>query len=339
MNGAGGMKELELFKTEVNLVQYAAGWGFTEFDRNKSSKACVVLRHRDNDGKIGVSRGHDGHWIYYDFRCGKGGSVIDFVMRQMGISLGKTRKELRKALCANTHSLSPTAPSSDPRPAAKDRRRAALEYANANSIVNRHPYLASRGIGLEIITTKRFSLVVMVDPRNNACFPYFDFEGIAGLERRNHNFNGYTEGGSKGLWRSNLMAGDTRAVIFESPIDALSYAMLHSDPDDRTRYFATGGQISRKQWELLDGLVERSLPQKTSIVLSFDNDPGGRSYVRLFLGRYPHVKFELDMPLDEGQDWNDVLKKIFVKSKCFKAKIRISCPVTKLVSCPFRVTG
>ncbi len=35
MNSAGGMKELELFKTEVNLVQYAAGWGFTEFDRNK----------------------------------------------------------------------------------------------------------------------------------------------------------------------------------------------------------------------------------------------------------------------------------------------------------------
>ena len=110
MNDAGGMKEIELFKTEVNLVQYAAGWGFTKFDRNKSSKACVVLRHRDNDGKIGVSRGHDGHWIYYDFRCGKGGSVIDFVMRQKGISLGKTRKELRKALCANTHSLSPTSP-------------------------------------------------------------------------------------------------------------------------------------------------------------------------------------------------------------------------------------
>ena len=85
--------------------------------------------------------------------------------------------------------------------------------------------------------------------------------------------------------------------------------MLHSDPDDRTRYFATGGQISRKQWELLDGLIERSLTQKTSIVLSFDNDPGGRSYVRLFQGRYPQVEFELDMPLDEGQDWNDVLNK------------------------------
>ncbi len=303
------MKELERFKTEVNLVEYATGYGYTGFDSNKSSKACVVLRNRTNDGKIGISRGDDRHWIYYDFRRCEGGSVIDLVMRHMNVSLGKARREIRKSLCCNSHSLSPAAPFPAPRSAGKNRQRAALEYAKAKTIVNHHRYLASRGITFEMISSKRFSGVVMVDPRSNACFPYLDFEGIAGLEQRNYNFKGYTEGGSKGLWRSNLMAKDTRAIIFESPIDALSYAKLHNDFKDHTRYFATGGQVSHKQWELIDGLIKKLLSQRVSIILSFDNDPGGRSYVRTFKKRYPDVKFTLDMPPGDGQDWNDILMK------------------------------
>jgi DNA primase len=55
--------------------------------------------------------------------------------------------------------------------------------------------------------------------------------------------------------------------------------------------------------------MERSQAQKTSIVLSFDNDKGGRGYVRHLKKRYPHIKFKLDMPRLEKQDWNDVLMK------------------------------
>jgi len=202
------MKELERFKIEVNLVEYAMSYGYNRLDRNKSCKTCTVLRRREDDGKIAVMRGHDDHWVYYDFRRGEGGSVLDFVMQHKGCNLGQARKELRTA--SNINSLSsPTAPFFEPRPATKDRQKAAREYADTNFLTKHHVYLAKRGIYLKDVINKRFLDMVRVDQRKNLCFPYLDFDGVAGLELRNFNFKGYTQGGSKGLWRSNLMKDDT----------------------------------------------------------------------------------------------------------------------------------
>jgi len=302
------MEELELFKSEISLMEYAPTYDYTELDRNQSSRTCVVLRRQADDGKIAVSRDHDGHWVYYDFRCDKGGSILDFVMQHTGCNLGRTRKELRKMLCCNIDSFSHTAPLPNPRSATKDRQKAAWEYAETTPIARHHDYLESRGIGLEPVLAGRFVGTVRVDRCRNACFPYFDFEGIAGIEKRNYNFKCYTKGGCKGLWRSTLEEGDVRAVICEAPIDALSYAKLHQDHKDRTRYFAIGGQISRLQWELIDGLIKKYCSKKIDICLAFDNDPAGRKYIQQFQVRYSGVSFTLDLPPHEGQDWNDVLQ-------------------------------
>ena len=113
---------------------------------------------------------------------------------------------------------------------------------------------------------------------------------------------------SKGLWRSTLREGDLKAVICEAPIDALSYAKLRHDKNDRTRYFAIGGQISGFQWELIDGLIKKYSSEKMDIFLAFDNDPAGKNYIQQFQERYSGVLFTLDLPPQEGQDWNDVLQ-------------------------------
>ena len=86
------MEELERFKKEISLMEYAPTYDYTEFDRNQSSRTCVVLRRQADDGKIAVSRGHDGHWVYYDFRRGKGGSILDFVMQSPAVILAKQEK-------------------------------------------------------------------------------------------------------------------------------------------------------------------------------------------------------------------------------------------------------
>ena len=302
------MEELERFKKEISLMEYAPTYDYTELDRNQSSRTCVVLRRQADDGKIAVSRGYDGHWVYYDFRCGKGGSILDFVMQHTGCNLGQTRKELRRALCCKIDSFSHTAPLPNPQSAAKDRQWVAWEYADTTPITKHHDYLESRGIGLESILAGRFSGAVRVDWYRNACFPYFDFEGIAGIEKRNHNFKCYTKGGRKGLWRSTLKEGDVRAVICEAPIDALSYAKLRRDKNDRTRYFAIGGQVSIFQWKLIDGLIKKYSSEKMDMFLAFDNDPAGKGYIRQFQERYSGVLFTLDLPPQEGQDWNDVLQ-------------------------------
>jgi len=38
------------------------------------------------------------------------------------------------------------------------------------------------------------------------------------------------------------MESDSKAVICEAPIDALSYAKLRNDKNDQTRYFSIGGR-------------------------------------------------------------------------------------------------
>ena len=110
------------------------------------------------------------------------------------------------------------------------------------------------------------------------------------------------------MWRSTLMEGDSKAVICEAPIDALSYTKLRHDTNDRTRYFAIGCQIGRFQWELIDGLIKKYSSKKMDIVLAFDNDPAGRKYIRQFQERHSGVSFTVDLPAREGQDWNDVLQ-------------------------------
>ena len=104
------------------------------------------------------------------------------------------------------------------------------------------------------------------------------------------------------------MESDSKAVICEAPIDALSYAKLRNDKNDQTRYFAIGGQISRFQWELIDSLIKRYSSEKMDIFLAFDNDPAGKNYIQQFQGRYSGAIFTLDLPSQEGQDWNDVLQ-------------------------------
>ena len=303
------MKELERLKKEIDLVEYALTHNYTEFDRNQSSRTCVVLRRQADDGKIAVSRSHDGHWVYYDFRCNKGGSILDFVMQQSCFNLGRARQELRKGLPHNINFFSHTARFFKLRTSAKDRRRAAWEYADTSPVGKHHNYLERRGISLESVLTDRFTEVVRGDRYGNACFPYFDFGGVAGVEKRNENFKCYTKGGRKGLWRSNLLECDTQAVICEAPIDALSYAKLRNDTNDRTRYFATGGQISRFQWGLFDGLMQKYRSQKIAIILAFDNDPGGRAYILQFHERYPGEEITIDLPPRKGQDWNDALQR------------------------------
>lgn len=98
-----------------------------------------------------------------------------------------------------------------------------------------HPALAERGITCALLELPRFARCVLRDYHQNACFPHFDTEGVAGWEIKNRGFTGYVKGGTKGLWFSRTTPTDLRLVIAESALDALSYAALF--PDDHARYF------------------------------------------------------------------------------------------------------
>ncbi len=301
------MNELERFKKEINLVAYVSNQDYTEIDKSRSSRTCLILRRRSDNGKIAVSRSHEGHWLYYDFRGRRGGSILDFVMHHTGSNLGQTRKDLRQVSGGNVNSFSHTAPLLNFQSAAQNRQKIGREYAETKPIKRSSAYLESRAISLECVLDDRFAGSVREDRYGNVCFPYFDFDGVVGIERRNRNFKHYSKGGRKGLWKSNLKNGDLQAVICESPIDALSYAKLHCEEKERTRYLALGGKISRFQWELIDGVMKKYRLKSIRVVLAFDNDAAGKRYVQQFQKRYSGSSLTVRLPPREGLDWNDLL--------------------------------
>lgn len=86
--------ELEQFKSRINLVEYAQALGY-QVDRKESSQTSKVLRHGNGD-KIVVVTDQSGHGIYFSVRDDHdNGSIINFVQKRTGGSLGQTRKALR----------------------------------------------------------------------------------------------------------------------------------------------------------------------------------------------------------------------------------------------------
>lgn len=298
--------ELERFKTEINLSEYAAAHGY-QLAQLESSRNSVAMKHPNGD-KIIIARGSDNHWIYFSVRSDQdNGSIIDFVQKHQGGSLGKVRQILRPWVGQGTLNLPRPAPgsfASQVEKSSKDRQAIIKAFA-AMSVADDHPYLETRAIGKELLSDPRFAGRVYVDRHGAAIFPHEDEQGLCSYEIKNVDFTGYPPGSEKALWMSNTSADDRRLVICESGIDALSYHALHPDP--LTRYASAGGGWSGKTRALLKRAgADHPGPE---VVLAFDNDDQGRKYeaeARALLAATGKAIFTDYPPL--GLDWNEQLK-------------------------------
>ena len=299
--------ELEAFKSRINLAEYAASCGYV-LERKESSRSSLLLSHPNGD-KVVVAMGKDRHWTYFSVRDDADhGSIVDFVQRRQGGSLGEVRKVLRPFLDGNH---SPALPETLPivEPASKDlvQVRVRLE---AMTVTAAHPYLVNeRKIPAEVLSHRRFLERVRIDDRGNAVFPHWNLSGLSGYELKNHHFTGFAPGGEKGLWASRTTPGDSALVITETAIDALSHFALKLP--ERTRYISTAGTLNPSQPELIRRAAAR-LPDGGIVVLATDNDAGGdaladviRKLLEPVAGRIQVVE---DRPQIRGTDWNDVLK-------------------------------
>lgn len=57
--------ELESFKRDIKLHEYAASLGYA-IDKRDSGKREIIMRRGDD--KISIRRDTDGHYVYYSFR-------------------------------------------------------------------------------------------------------------------------------------------------------------------------------------------------------------------------------------------------------------------------------
>lgn len=304
--------ELEAFKREIDLRQFAASFGY-EMDRRESWRGSTVLR-RGGD-KIVVKRNRNGHYVFFSVRDDNDhGTIIDFLQRRRHLTLGAVRQTLRPwigqspAAVPLFSKLEPTSP---------DRVRLEAEYRRMLKPL-RHPYLEQvRCVPATLLGSPRFAGRFRIDSRGNAIFPHFDGVGLCGYEIKNQHFTGFASGGQKGLWLSHCTRHDRRLVLTESAIDALSHAALFPDAADQTRYASLGGKPNARQFRLVQLIIVR-LQESSEIVAAFDADEAGRGLVNMLRlavadgaterGR-TDLAFKAHLPTREGDDWNQVLQR------------------------------
>lgn len=309
--------ELDAFKREIDLRQFAASLGY-QMDRRESWRGSTVLR-RGAD-KVVVKCNRNGHYVFFSVRDDRdNGTIIDFLQGRQKVTLGAVRQILRPWIGRRDAAL-PLFPKLEPtRP---DRMRVERAYRRMAQAL-RHPYLeGERGLPAALLGSPRFRGRVRTDRRGNAVFPHFDAAGLCGYEIKNRAFTGFAAGGEKGLWFSHTGPHDRRLVLAESAIDALSHAALFPDAQDQTRYASLGGKPNFKQPGLVQATLAR-LPEQSTIVAAFDADEAGRrlgevvraavASVAAKTGRTDLI-FQVHSPAQEGEDWNQVLQTLSTPS-------------------------
>ena len=304
-------EELERFKRDIDLRQYAASTGY-ELDKRDSWRGSSVMR-RGGDKVVIKRNAGNSHYVYFSVRDdADNGSIIDFIQNREKVSLGEVRKKLRSWVGGAVSPALPLFPALDP--VTKDRLAVETTYRRMED-AGRHPYLEKeRRIPAVVLSSPRFEGRVRIDARGNAVFPHFDQDGLAGYEIKNTWFTSFSPGGEKALWVSRAMPDDNRLVFAESAIDALSYAALF--PEERTRYASIGGKPNPKQPGLIKAAIAR-MPDGSGIVAAFDADEDGRKLaelVRLIVESVngetgSKVQFEERLPQGYS-DWNDQLRGI-----------------------------
>lgn len=307
--------ELGRFKRDVNLVEYAESQGY-EVTRSESSRSSTVMRRGDD--KIIVATAEDGHGIYFSVRDDlDNGSIVDFVQKRQGLSLGQVRKELRPWASASSSYRPPLTlrPQADrprkPVPSSRDRQQVLAAWMKMAPAEGRHAHLESaRLIQPATLVDPRFVSMVRQDTKGNAVFPHYDAQGLTGYELKNDGFTGFSKNGSKAVWHSANLARAERVVIVESAIDALSHAQLSRNVGEG--YVSIGGAMSDAQRELVRSVMTKAAERGAVLVIATDADePGQKLAKQLAALAPPGAKIERQQPT-MGKDWNDQVKAIEV---------------------------
>lgn len=307
-------QEIDDFKRQINLTEYAATQGYV-LDRKESSRNSVTMRGPGGDKIIIGKDANSGHWVYFSVRNDADhGTIVDFIQNRQRMALGEARKALRPWIGENPHP--PRRPPQesfvgDVEPISRNISRIRAQFAAMQPVQGTHSYLEhERHIPPDVLAAPRFVGKIYTDRHGNAVFPHHDRQGLCGFELRNAHFKGFAKGGQKGLWYSVTSPDDHSLVITESAIEALSYHALHRP--EGTRYFSIAGEMNPMQRQLLESAF-RKLSPGASILMATNNDAGGRHLAEQIKGIVLATGREDLAPMDrhperEGADWNDVLR-------------------------------
>jgi hypothetical protein len=187
-------------------------------------------------------------------------------------------------------------------PVQKDRPGVNKQFNDEMKHLTSSKYLQGRGIDESVLQSRRFLGTVFQDSYNNVIFPHIDEQGVCGFEKRNLNFKGFSKGGIKSIWLSNRLVSDTKLVIVEGGIDALSYHSLYQE--EFTRYMSIGGEPSPDAWKLTVKIIDKFSSQGGDVVCGVDRDSGGDGLYEKLISMTP-TSIKRELPISD--DWNLML--------------------------------
>lgn len=283
--------ELETFKRDISLIDFAISHGFNT--KNKSTSSATL---QDGGYKIIVSRQQDKD-VFFDVHDEeKAGTIIDFCKHYLGIaSLGEIRKTLRMWMGSGTVEVNRAK-----RMRQKEPTR--LQEITHNTVDKTPDFYRLKPCSDNGFLKKRGITIhnddIREDSRGNVCFPHYIDGVISGWEVKNSSFKGFSAGGKKGYGQVSIGDGEGVAIA-ESMLDALSYAQLH--PGTIGICISTGGAASDEQ---LASLAEHIQPEPgLPVYIATDNDNAGKSLAERIAAVMPGA----ERALPDLKDWNDVL--------------------------------
>ena len=306
--------ELRVFKTEINLAQYASKLGY-KLLRDESSRNSYSMKNDAGD-KIVVATDKDGHGIYFSVQNdGDNGSIIDFHQKRTRDNLGQTRKVLRQEIGILRSTEIQTIKT---KPCVADHNiTGVIKSFSTMTNAENHKYLVEeRKISKKILSDKRFKSLIRMDRQGNAVFPHYDKNGLSGYELKNTDFTGFSRGGKKSLWRTANLHTSKQVIITESCIDALSHAALNPRRD--AAYVSIGGSMSQEQKTLLGDVLNNAKDNGQKVTIALDNDLAGKDMAQEIKTMLPMA--ELEIPLEK--DWNQQLQ--ILREKDMNQELKMS---------------
>ena len=272
----------------------------------KSTQNSPSLKNAKGD-HIVIKVQADGAYTFFSPTSDRKGSIYDFIMWQENCDFQGAAEKIRYLLGRQLERSFQATPS-------PEHKKFDREAVKKLKVMSYSKYLESRGIHDPLLQHGRFKGPILIDEHNNTVFPHYKGNQIVGYVKKNYKFSGFSEGGEKLIWKSNQFPEDTRLVVCEAAIDALSVAtMLAENPKHKesfyhTRFISIDGGMSPAAETALRSEVA-SMPENSVIEAAFDNDSQGEKYTEKLQAICNECKRKMSVAKPkQKKDWNEVLQ-------------------------------
>lgn len=276
----------------VNLPDFLRSQGFSLKQVGKE----YILQEHDSLHIKNNEAGEVGKW--FRFSENKGGNNIQFVQEFMGLDFLSAVELLsnEKAIPFHSHIASKVE-------SPKNREITLHESTDLSKTM----YYLHHVRGLTIASLEKLTAegrLSQEEKTGNAVFKIFDENGLlVGAEKvgtSNVRFKSFDKGAADG-YGFEIVSGEPQSTyFFESAIDAISFADLHSEQSDYRLVSMAGVKPS-----VVTETMKRYAISAENIYLCTDNDKAGNEFAEKLIARYPAMK---RVTPNGAKDWNDILQ-------------------------------